>query len=411
MDRLVPEKAVELLEVLKLFLDCEHCVFVLAIDYNVVIRGIKSKYGDDLDDEKGKAFFEKIIQVPFTVPVANYNMQQFIANSLNKLGIQVNDRQKVIVSELVRNSIGNNPRSINRLFNSVSLLMYINNSKNQAVNENQLLLLAMVCFQLRFEEAYNYILYSYNRSPFDAEETELFLIDLLENAFDLLEDGAYNALLSQYGSYSFSKQQDTDDFSKFYRNLKNLLGVGEEQLTVEQFEKLLDKMTLSNAVSIGNTDTVVKKVQNHEPNEDVQFVIRKLFNRLVNQDHFELKEPQHFGKEKKEERLLPLASEFMKIAGHYDTIRLTQGKGQGINIFSAQNKSNFIYFSGDTYGQLNNDGIGIYINNKLVDKVKKNNANSYLASDLRHNEEKYKEFENSFIDHLSKLLDSAREIL
>ena len=36
LDRLNPGKAVELLEVLKLFLDCKHCVFVLAIDYDVV---------------------------------------------------------------------------------------------------------------------------------------------------------------------------------------------------------------------------------------------------------------------------------------------------------------------------------------------------------------------------------------
>ena len=33
LDRLIPSKAVELLEVLKLFLDCKQCVFVLAIDY------------------------------------------------------------------------------------------------------------------------------------------------------------------------------------------------------------------------------------------------------------------------------------------------------------------------------------------------------------------------------------------
>ncbi|HEO98598.1 MAG TPA: NTPase, partial [Epsilonproteobacteria bacterium] len=34
LDRLVPEKAVELLEVMKLFLDIPQCVFVLAVDYN-----------------------------------------------------------------------------------------------------------------------------------------------------------------------------------------------------------------------------------------------------------------------------------------------------------------------------------------------------------------------------------------
>ncbi|KXT92160.1 hypothetical protein SORDD21_00482 [Streptococcus oralis] len=85
LDRLVPKKAIEFLEILKLFLDCRNCVFVLAIDYNVVLRGTKSKYGDDLDNEKGKAFFEKIIQVPFTVPVANYHMENFVNISLEKL--------------------------------------------------------------------------------------------------------------------------------------------------------------------------------------------------------------------------------------------------------------------------------------------------------------------------------------
>ena len=61
LDRLTPAKAVEMLEVLKLFLDCENCVFILAIDYQVVSQGIAEKYQNKLDDEKGKAFFDKII--------------------------------------------------------------------------------------------------------------------------------------------------------------------------------------------------------------------------------------------------------------------------------------------------------------------------------------------------------------
>jgi len=69
LDRLEPRKAVELLEVLKIFLDCERCVFILAIDYDVVCRGVAAKYGTLSDDpketnEKSKSFFDKIIQVP-----------------------------------------------------------------------------------------------------------------------------------------------------------------------------------------------------------------------------------------------------------------------------------------------------------------------------------------------------------
>ena len=47
LDRLQPVHAVELLEVLKIFVDCENCVFVLAIDTSVVFQGIREKYGKD----------------------------------------------------------------------------------------------------------------------------------------------------------------------------------------------------------------------------------------------------------------------------------------------------------------------------------------------------------------------------
>ena len=59
-------------------------------------------------------------------------------------------------------------------------------------------------------------------------------------------------------------------------------------------------MTLSNTVAIGNSDSVIssKIVQNHKSNEDVQYVIRKLFNNLVGEDHFNLTKPKEFGKEK-----------------------------------------------------------------------------------------------------------------
>src|SRR5690606_33625849 len=64
VDRLVPERAVDLLEAMKVFLDLEFCVFVLACDYQVVSRGLRSKFGADSSDLKGRHFFDKIIQLP-----------------------------------------------------------------------------------------------------------------------------------------------------------------------------------------------------------------------------------------------------------------------------------------------------------------------------------------------------------
>lgn len=411
LDRLVPKKAIEFLEILKLFLDCRNCVFVLAIDYNVVLRGIKSKYGDDLDNEKGKAFFEKIIQVPFTVPVANYYMENFVNVFLEKLNFYFNDDVTKNVTQLIRDSIGNNPRSVNRLFNSVSLLMHIINPNNELENDDKLLIIATVCFQLRFDEAYDYLLTSYNNSPEDSEETKYFLIDLLENSFEIPDDADYNFLVSRYGIFSFKNQKELESFRKFFNTLKLLLKYNVDKLEVEEFENLMKRMISSNTISTGNFDIDINKTstQNHSPNEDVQFVIRKLFNTLVNTNHFDLSKPEYFGKEKKEEREMPISLDFIKIANEYNIVRLTQGKGQGLNIYSQNNKSNSIYISGDTYGNINNDGIQIYVNKKLIGKINRNTYKHFKAKMLRQNLQKYDEFEKIFLSDFSRLLEDAKK--
>lgn len=92
LDRLQPAKAVELLEVLKVFLDCEKCVFVLAVDYSVVTQGIKQKFGDSVDEEKGKSFFDKIIQLPFKMPVAQYDISNYISDALKEMDITCDEK-------------------------------------------------------------------------------------------------------------------------------------------------------------------------------------------------------------------------------------------------------------------------------------------------------------------------------
>ncbi|HUM91570.1 MAG TPA: P-loop NTPase fold protein, partial [Candidatus Competibacter sp.] len=72
LDRLHPEKAVELLEVLKIFMDVPECVFVLAVDYDVVTRGLEKKFGKE-GHSRGKSFFDKLIQPPFAIPIPHYH--------------------------------------------------------------------------------------------------------------------------------------------------------------------------------------------------------------------------------------------------------------------------------------------------------------------------------------------------
>lgn len=161
LDRLNPVKAVEMLEVLKLFLDCENCVFILAIDYQVVSQGIAEKYQNKLDDEKGKAFFDKIIQVPFKMPVALYNMDKFIQDILERMGLELNDTTRGSVidyyKELISCSIGSNPRGIKRLFNAYLLLKKIYGTQAELDQTGQTILFAILCLQLSFEKIYNHV--------------------------------------------------------------------------------------------------------------------------------------------------------------------------------------------------------------------------------------------------------------
>ncbi len=157
LDRLHPGKAVELLEVLKLFLDCDNCVFVLAIDYAVVSQGVKQKYGELIGEEKGKSFFDKIIQVPFKMPVAQYNVKQYVANSLQTLGINVSDTEADSYVKLIQRSVGCNPRAMKRLFNAFLLLNKIAANGNDIELAQRKTLFAILCLQLSFENVYNYI--------------------------------------------------------------------------------------------------------------------------------------------------------------------------------------------------------------------------------------------------------------
>lgn len=154
LDRLNPEKAIELLEVLKNFLDCDNCVFILAIDYKVVYKGVKLKYNNVLDENKGKAFFEKIIQLPFKVPVVEYNLYNYVKHSLHEIGYSDEINVNLCV-ELISNSIGKNPRAIKRLLNSALLLKKIQGDK-LFIKENELILFGILCLQLSYEEVYNF---------------------------------------------------------------------------------------------------------------------------------------------------------------------------------------------------------------------------------------------------------------
>ena len=77
LDRIPPGDAVEILEALKNIFDIPNCIFILAIDYDVVVKGLESKFGPktEQNEREFRSFFDKIIQVPFSMPTGAYDVE------------------------------------------------------------------------------------------------------------------------------------------------------------------------------------------------------------------------------------------------------------------------------------------------------------------------------------------------
>jgi hypothetical protein len=127
LDRIDPPVAVEILEALKNIFDIDNCVFILAIDYDVIIKGLEKKFGKKthLNEREFRSFFDKIIQVPFSMPTSAYNVDRLLKKKLDELGIKLREDLEDDYIQLLKLTVGYIPRGIKRYINSYSLLKKI----------------------------------------------------------------------------------------------------------------------------------------------------------------------------------------------------------------------------------------------------------------------------------------------
>lgn len=158
LDRLTPAQAVELLENMKNFYNCRGCVFVVAADYDFIIRGAKEKYRQDFDESKGKDFFDKIFQVSFRAPVSGQNIGNYVKEKLEEIDICTDDEAELeAYSELVRYSVGDEPDRIKRLFHSFLLLKKMADEDMFENRNKRFLLFALLCMQTKFRVVYDLV--------------------------------------------------------------------------------------------------------------------------------------------------------------------------------------------------------------------------------------------------------------
>ena len=167
LDRIDPPVAVQILELLKNIFDLENCIFVLAIDYGVVVKGLKPKFGamTPENEREFRSFFDKIIQLPFSMPVGRYKIDDFLTESLVSIGFLndaecKNEDMKRVLTSYALESVGTNPRSLKRLINYLSLIRLLIEQTETKEDDADFkdwkdVLFALVCLQIQYPKIYD----------------------------------------------------------------------------------------------------------------------------------------------------------------------------------------------------------------------------------------------------------------
>ena len=173
LDRIQPKDAVEVLEALKNIFDIPHCVFILAIDYDVVVKGLESKFGKKTkeNEREFRSFFDKIIQVPFTMPTGAYNTKEFLKQKLKELEIVISDSNIEHLYKIASLTVGNNPRSLKRYLNSFSLIAILidTDDENDKTHDeiDFILLFAVLGLQISYQDIFRLLLIEHNYIAWD----------------------------------------------------------------------------------------------------------------------------------------------------------------------------------------------------------------------------------------------------
>lgn len=118
LDRCLPDSALEIFEAIKLFLDAPGCGFVVAVDREVIRRGLAIRYGSSRDQGLARMvadpaeYIEKTIAVSYDVPrLSTADVDSLIANAGLSLDLGAENRA------LVGMGLGHNPRRVKRFLN------------------------------------------------------------------------------------------------------------------------------------------------------------------------------------------------------------------------------------------------------------------------------------------------------
>lgn len=151
LDRCSTENVVSVLESINLIMDVPGFIFVLALDYDVLINAITNRY----PHVSGNVFIQKMIQLPFRVPPLNIEDPDFLNELIPELSRLDPALPKGFSNDIRDISIlafKINPRQIKRLINSFLLLRRIMHQRRLKIDYH--LLVSVIGLQLKWPSHY-----------------------------------------------------------------------------------------------------------------------------------------------------------------------------------------------------------------------------------------------------------------
>lgn len=191
LDRIEPESSVKVLEILKNIFYIPQCVFILSVDFEIVIKGLKKRYRDYLDGTpfNYRDYFDKLIQLTFTLPVSSYDVEPLFTNVLTEYGYwsnrELSFKDRSMIRDLLRLSVGNNPRKIKRLANAVYVSYLLDQRTSEFLNSlsKKLVNLVLLSMQQCYTEVYQILLMFPDYPNWTEESLASYLFDFEYNTF------------------------------------------------------------------------------------------------------------------------------------------------------------------------------------------------------------------------------------
>ena len=156
LDRCQPDEIIDVLEAVKLFLDVQHFIVVIAVDKEVIDRGIEIRYNkflfaSDRQAALGAEYLEKIVQLPITLPPLG---EVQVGKLLAALDVAKSHPE---LPDLLATLVPPNPRKIKRILNMMQLIkaVIVRNSDSRALDNK--LLARLVIIQVQDGELYSEI--------------------------------------------------------------------------------------------------------------------------------------------------------------------------------------------------------------------------------------------------------------